>query len=129
MIRSVIVVSGSGESLYSQSFGGTDDDATAALGGLVSAVHSFGQMLSGTEVTEILLGNLCLVLLQREGLIFALAVDVDGHQKENEDKLLPIAGLFLLHYGETVKSIEDFSDVSIFEGFTQILRNSKYLSE
>ena len=129
MIRSVIVVSSSGENLYSQSFGGTDEDATAALGGLVSAVHSFGQMLSGTEVTEILLGNLCLVLLQREGMIFALAVDVDGHQKENEAKLLPIAGLFLLHYSATVKMIEDFSDVSIFEGFTQILRNSEYLSE
>ena len=129
MIRSVIVVSGSGESLYSQSFGGTDDDATAALGGLVSAVHSFGQMLSGTEVTEILLGNLCLVLLQREELIFALAVDVDEHQEENEAKLLPIAGLFLLHYGATVKIIEDSSDVSVFEGFTHILRNSGYLSE
>ena len=129
MIRSVIVVSGNGENLYSQSFGATTEDTTAALGGLVSAVHSFGQMLSGTEVTEIQLGNLCLVLLQRKGLIFALAVDVDKHQKENEAKLLPIAGLFLLHYGDTIKTIKDLSDVSIFEGFTQILRNSVYLSE
>ncbi|MHA1481797.1 MAG: hypothetical protein ACTSQZ_10310 [Candidatus Thorarchaeota archaeon] len=129
MIRSVIVVSGSGENLYSQSFGATDDDTTAALGGLVSAVHSFGQMLSGSEVTEIQLGNLCLVLLQRDGMIFALAVDVDGQQKENEAKLLPIAGLFLLHYSDILKTMKDFSDVSIFDGFTQILRNSEHLSE
>lgn len=125
------MVSGSGENLYSQSFGASTDgvDTTAALGGLVSAVHSFGQMLSGSEVTEIKLGNLCLVLLQRDGMIFALAVDVDGKQKENEAKLLPIAGLFLLHYGDTVKSMQDLSDVSVFEGFTQILINSKHLSE
>ncbi len=95
----------------------------------MSAVHSFGQMLSGSDVTEIQLGNLCLVLLQREGLIFALAVDVDGQQKENEAKLLPIAGLFLLHYGDIIKRMEDLSDVSIFERFTQILRNSEHLSE
>lgn len=129
MIRSVFVVSKSGESIYSQSFGADDDtDITMALSGLVSAVHSFGQMLSGNEVSEIKLGKICLALHQREELIFAVAVDVDEHQKENEAKLIPITGLFLLYYGDTIKTMSDFSDISIFEGFTQTLLNSGYLS-
>ena len=129
MIRSVFVVSKTGESLYSQSFGPDDDeDITLALSGLVSAVHSFGEMLSGSEVNEIQLGKLCLVLHQREELIFALAVDVDEYQKENEAKVIPITGLFLLHYSDVIKTMSDFSDVSIFEGFTQILLDAGHLS-
>ena len=71
MLRSVFVVNKNGESLYSQSFGAdNDEDITMALSGLVSAVHSFGQMLSGSEVNEIQLGKLCLVLHLREELSF-----------------------------------------------------------
>ena len=129
MIRSVFVVSKSGESLYSQSFGeDNDEDVTMALSGLVSAVHSFGQMLSGNEVNEIKLGKICLVLHQREELIFALAVDVDKHQKENEAKVIPITGLFLLHFGGIIKKMSNFEDVTIFERFTQTLHTSGYLS-
>ena len=129
MLRSVFVVSKNGESLYSQSFGEDDDkDITMALSGLVSAVHSFGQMLSGSEVSEIKLGKICLALHQREELIFAIAVDVDEHEKENEAKLIPITGLFLLHFGDIIKTMSDFSDVTLFERFTQTLQNSGYLS-
>ncbi|MHA1638278.1 MAG: hypothetical protein ACTSUB_09730 [Candidatus Thorarchaeota archaeon] len=129
MLRSVFVVNKNGESLYSQSFGADDDeDVTMALSGLVSAVHSFGQMLSGNEVSEIKLGKICLALHQRDELIFAVAVDVDESQKENEAKLVPITGLFLLHYSDIIKTMSDFNDVSIFEGFTQTLLNSGYLS-
>ncbi len=129
MLRSVFVVSMSGENLYSQSFGADEDrDITMALSGLVSAVHSFGQMLSGNEVSEIKLGKICLALHQRDELIFAVAVDVDEYQKENEAKLVPITGLFLLHYGDIIKTMSDFEDVSIFKGFTQTLLDSGYLS-
>ena len=124
MIKRVMIIADQGRPIYSHDFEGQSHDSDMqAISALVSAVSSFGPMLSGTEVSEIQLGGLNFLMQARGAIIFALAIDEPGNE-EYEKKLHRIADLFSEIYAGVLQYLNEDTDLSVFDNFTEILRTS-----
>jgi hypothetical protein len=126
-IREVIVADSEGRALYSQRFGTYPEDSQSiAYSNLVSAVHSFGKMLSPHDVNEIKLGEICLLIHSANDLLFAIVVD-DDKRESNEKKLKSIADLFLEHYYAEISPSQPALSENSASEFTGVLVQYNYV--
>jgi len=126
-IREVIVADSDGRAVYSQRFGTHPTDRQSiAYSSLVSAVHSFGKMLSPHDVNEIKLGEICLLIHSANELLFAIVVD-DDRRESNEEKLKSIADLFLEHYYREISPSQPALSENSANDFTGVLVQHNYV--
>ncbi|TFF67982.1 hypothetical protein EU520_00990 [Candidatus Thorarchaeota archaeon] len=115
MIRNVFVVGDSGQALIAANFGECHSlgENGRMVSSLISAIHSFAQMLSTSSVDQINLGPLTFILLLRDELMFAVAVD-DDHVEEHISTAQRIVDLFMGQYASVIGefSEEDLDRVS-----------------
>jgi len=124
MIKRVMIIADQGRPIFSHNFETQSlDGDTQAISALVSAVSSFAPMLSGTEVSEIQLGGLSFLMQARGPIIFALAHDEPGNE-EYEKKIHRIADLFSEIYAGVLQYLNEDTDISVFNNFTETLRTS-----
>ncbi len=124
MIKRVMIIAEQGRPIYSHDFEGQSHDSdTMAISALVSAVSSFAPMLSGTEVSEIQLGGLSFLMQARGTIIFALVLDEPGNE-EYEKKIHRIADLFSEAYAGVLQHLNEDTDISVFNKFTETLLTS-----
>ncbi len=124
MIKRVMVIADQGRSIYSHDFEGLSlDRDTESISALVSAISSFAPMLSGNEVSEIQLGGLSFLMQASGTIIFVLAFEGPGNE-EYRKKIHLIADLFSELYAGVLHHLNDNTDISVFEFFTETLRTS-----
>ncbi|MBD3405966.1 MAG: hypothetical protein GF411_07560 [Candidatus Lokiarchaeota archaeon] len=122
MIRNIIILDDVGRHLFATNFGACHSlgEDSEALTGFISALHSFGHDLSGSGVDEIQFGDLYILLLHRQNLIFALTADDDAAEK-NKVKLGIISDMFLKHYQAVLSNLSDSDVLDSFAEFEDLL--------
>ncbi len=124
MIKRVMVIADQGRPIYSLDFEGLSlDRDTESISALVSAISNFAPMLSGTEVSEIQLGGLSFLMQVRGTIIFVLAFEGPGNE-DYKKKIQLIADLFSDIYAGVLQYLNEDTDTSVFDNFTETLRTS-----
>lgn len=129
MIRNVFVIGESGQALIAANFGECHSlgEDGRMISSLIRAIHTFAQMLSTTSVDQIGLGPLTFILLLREELIFAVAVD-DDNVEEHVSTAQRIVDVFMERYASGIPEIgeedldrvsTDFAEVLVNRGLTE----------
>ncbi|TFG13106.1 hypothetical protein EU537_07280 [Candidatus Thorarchaeota archaeon] len=127
-IKEVIVADSEGQAIYSQRFGTHPvDEQSLAYSSLISAVHSFGKMLSPHDVNEIKLGEICLLIHSANELLFAVVVD-NGNRESNEEKLKSIADLFLENYAAQIAPSQQTLSENLANEFTGMLVQHNFVT-
>ncbi len=124
MIRNVFVIDDSGQALIAANFG--ECHSLGEDGGMVSslirAIHTFAQMLSTSSVDQIDLGALTFILLLREGLIFAVAVD-DDNVEEHIPTAQRIVNTFVEQHNSGIQNLAEKDLDTVSSDFAKVLVN------